>query len=143
MTLAIAVLLRVKSPNWIRRRLRRTSAGNAARPAIEFYAETLDQLARVGITRIASQTPAELADHATEKLAHPLIPSIAKPMRVLTSTFYRLRFGNSENHKPDLEMSGPIEHARQRNPEVTDALAELTRSVDLLVVNSNRAERTN
>ncbi len=47
MTLAIAVLLRVKTPNWIKRRLRRTSAGKAARPSIEFYAETLDQLARL------------------------------------------------------------------------------------------------
>jgi transglutaminase-like putative cysteine protease len=143
MTLAIAVLLRVKTPNWIRRRLHRTAGGKPARPSIAFYAETLDQLARLGITRQASQTPAELADHATQKLEHPLIPSIAKPMRILTSTFYRLRFGSSGKDERDLEMRGLIEHARQQNPEVSEALAELTRSVDLMMVNSNGAERTN
>lgn len=143
MTLVISVLLRVKSPNWIKRRLRRTATGKAARPAIEFYAETLDQLARLGITRRASQTPAELADHATQKLEHPLIPSIAKPMRILTSTFYRLRFGGSDKHELSVEMYSPIDHARQRNPEVAQALADLTRSVDLMMVNSKGAERIN
>lgn len=142
-TLMVAVLLRVKSPNWIKRRLRRTSARQAARPAIDFYAETLDQLARVGITRAPSQTPAELAAHATTRLEHPLIPSIAQPLQILTSTFYRLRFGSSDNGQPDLVMGSPIEHARQRNAEVTAALEELTRSVDLMMVDSNGAGQTN
>jgi hypothetical protein len=78
---------------------------------------------------------------ATEKLQHPMIPSIAQPLKVLTASFYRLRFGQSDNQQPDLEMSDPIEHARQRNVEVKAALEELTHSVDLMMVNAKGSER--
>lgn len=142
MTLVIVVLLRVRTPQWIRKKLIRTSKQSVARPEIGFYAETLDQLSRVGITRASWQTPAELADHATEKLEHPMIPSISKPIDILTTHFYRMRFGGDENGSTDLEMHGPIEHARQRNREVTDALAELTKSIDLITVDSRGLEQT-
>jgi hypothetical protein len=142
MTLTVAALLRLRTPAWIRRRLRRNLSGRVAKPTISFYAETLDQLARVGVDRKASQTPSELAAYASEKLAHPMIPPVATPLHVLTTMFYRLRFGHMDDPQAGLETTAPFEHARQRNPEVAQALAELTQSVDLLMVNSSHTERT-
>ncbi len=142
MTLVFVMLLRFRAPAWIRRQIRRHSADAVARPQIPFYAETLDQLARTGIQRKQAQTPAELATHASEKLEHPMIPSIAAPLSVLTSAFYRLRFGKAASGRSRLEMNSPVEHARQRSSEVDLALAELTHSVDLMMVNSNGKDRT-
>jgi hypothetical protein len=103
---------------------------------IPFYAETLDQLARIDIRRESSQTPDELRQFATEKLQHPLIPSIADPLGYLTSVFYRLRFGSGDNEGLDLEMSAPIEHARQRSVEVDEALSALKKSIDLMTTDA-------
>jgi transglutaminase-like putative cysteine protease len=141
MTLVVAVLLRLKIPARIRGRMRRNKAGRIPKPNIQFYAETLDQLARVGIARQASQTPTELETVASDKLAHPMVPSITAPLQLLTSTYYQLRFGSRQTADAALENRGPIEHARQRSSEVVLALEELTQSVDLLMVNSNDTDR--
>ena len=161
MTLAAAVLLRVRTPAWIKRRITGKSASKVALPTLPFYAETLSQLARVGINRQSWQTPAELAMVAKEKLQHPMIPSISKPLEVLTSAFYRLRFGVSHNGQQELENSDSVEHARKPSAErnaasvkqanavgvnvdqatIDRALDELKQSVDLMMVNTSRAER--
>lgn len=142
MTLFVAVLLRLRIPAHIRGRMRRRKSRRVARPNIQFYAETLDQLSRAGIDRQPAQTPVELESVANEKLAHPMVPSIDGPLQLLTSTYYRLRFGSDQGRRAGLENRGPIEHARQRSPEVVLALEELTQRVDLLMVNSNETDRT-
>jgi hypothetical protein len=141
MTLAMAVLLRFRAPSWIRRRMRGGTDSELARPSVEFYAETLDQLARVGINRQSSQTPAELVAVASEQLEHPMIPPLAGPLAFLTSSYYRIRFGASVEENSDLETQDLIEHARGQSSEVDQALTELTRSVDLMLVNTQMSER--
>ncbi|MFK8111007.1 MAG: DUF3488 and DUF4129 domain-containing transglutaminase family protein [Rubripirellula sp.] len=141
LALLALVLMKVRTPEWLRKRIQRGRGDPVAQPKIAFYQETLQQLARVGIHREASQTPVELADDASLQLDHPMIPSVRTPLETLTNTFYRLRFGSVEN-RGDLEMGGPIEHARQRSREVDDALLELKHSVDLMTVNSNKVDST-
>jgi transglutaminase-like putative cysteine protease len=140
LSLLALTLFRVRVPAWIRGRIGRGRSQRAARPTIDFYAETLDQLARVGVRREISQTPAELATAAAEKLQGPLIPPIAAPLGLLTSAYYSLRFGaESSDQGADLETGRPIEHARVRSDEVQRALGELTHSVDMMM--SQRATR--
>lgn len=140
LTLLAVLLLRVRTPRWLRERFGGDESKRVAKPTITFYAETLDQLGRVGIARKASQTPQELAQSATTKLEHPLVPSVQAPLDLLTARFYQLRFGQTD--RGDLEMQGPIEHARQRSPEIDSALNELKRSVDLLTINSKSVDQT-
>jgi transglutaminase-like putative cysteine protease len=143
LTLFVAVLLRFRPPAWIKRHTDRSRAQRVAQPSIAFYAETLDQLARIHLYREACQTPAEFADAASKRLEHPMIPAASKPLDLLTSAFYRLRFGDdaSSGDQADLEMTPPIEHDRHRSAEVDKALDELTKSVDLMVANTNQSER--
>ena len=132
----VALLLRMRAPAWLKHQIRGRGQKGIERPLIPFYAETLDQLARIDIRRESSQTPDELRQFATEKLQHPLIPSIADPLGYLTSVFYRLRFGSGDNEGLDLEMSAPIEHARQRSVEVDEALSALKKSIDLMTTDA-------
>lgn len=133
LTLFVFVLFRLKTPVWIRRKLRRKMAEKAAVPTVPFYAKTLHLLARVGVERRATQTPAELACDAEQTLNHPMIPSIGGPLGILTSAYYRTRFGKSERadkNSPDAS-----------DTDVAQALAELTQSVDLIETSSNGERR--
>ena len=136
LAIVVALLIRLRAPSWLKRKIRGEGEERVDRPLIPFYAETLDQLARIDIHRKASQTPEELTRLATDKLQHPLIPSVADPLGYLTSVFYRLRFGSGDNGGLDLEMSSPIEHARQRSAEVDEALSAVKKSIDLMTTDT-------
>lgn len=130
LAVAILVLFKIKTPVWIRRRLRRKMSREVARPSVAFYAETLEQLERVGVNRDSTQTPVELAQNAEESLSHPLIPSVSEPLRQLTTSYYRVRFGDDDEQKTS---DGPV---------VENALAQLTKSVDLMVSSSTAEARS-
>ncbi len=142
MSVLVVVVIRMRPPAWLRRQLERHSIAAAARPQIEFYAQTLDQLARVGITRQAAQTPDELRKEADVALPATDQLSIAQPLARLTSIFYRARFGTPDSVDPlrfeevHGEMAG-----RGETAEIDSALSELTRNVDLAVASGNPAKR--
>jgi hypothetical protein len=127
MTLVFVVLLRLRAPTWIRKRIGHRMGMDVERPEVEFYAQTLDQLARVGVNRRAEQTPVELAEHAQQRLTHPRMPSISGPLGVLTSAFYKVRFGGADH------VNGSERTSRKpEDRDVDAALAQLTRSVDMI-----------
>ena len=101
-----------------------------ARPNVSFYAQALDQLERVGVSREVSQTPKELAKDAEKSLSHPLIPPVTEPLQKLTSTYYAVRFGDADEQRTAGE------------PAVETALAQLTQSVDLMVSSSKSESRS-
>ena len=100
LTLTFVVLLRLRVPTWIKTRMQRKMASNVERPEIEFYAQTLDQLERVGVSRRAEQTPVELAHQAELTLGNRRVPSVARPLALLTTAFYKIRYG-SDRHAND------------------------------------------
>ena len=89
------MVLRIRLPAWIRRRFPTKIAAETSLPSIDFYVEALELLGRVGVTRRQEQTPRELAESAVTHLdrLHPGMPSIAKPLAVITDAFYRRRYG--------------------------------------------------
>ncbi len=88
------VLYRVGLPQ--RTGHRRGSMGlseQAAKPSIEFFAEAIALLERIGIRRPANQTPLQWANLAATALAEPSLVDAGEPLDVLTDAFYRQRFG--------------------------------------------------
>lgn len=159
MAVFAVLLFRIPLPRWLPGRGRDSSSTLVAQPRVPFYAETLAQLVRVGIIRAAAQTPTELADDATSKLDHPLVPSVAGPLDVLTKAYYQRRFGGVDRDLParlvdvpgqtNLSDHGLVENERLRSQtdleddpsdDVRVALTELTRSVDLLTIGQSAAE---
>ncbi len=144
LTLVVMVLLRFRPPAWIRRRLSQKAAQAIAVPSVPFYLEVLRQLERLGLVRSASQTPEELKQVAMERYCDPALHPLKESLQFLTSTFYQHRFGRSV----DLEKPLSIEHAHRlgadpRQVQVDQALAELTQSVDsVLIQQSNREHAT-
>ncbi|TWU51335.1 transglutaminase TgpA family protein [Rubripirellula reticaptiva] len=139
LTLLTALLLRIQTPKWMHRQRNSNSVKEIAVPKIPFYAQTLEQLSRVGVHRTAAQTPSELAVDAILRLQYPEAPSIKEPLDILTNSFYRTRFGSE---MPDLELVGEVERDFGQDPQaVQDALAELTQNVNLLTNIQTAAER--
>ncbi|MGB7326802.1 MAG: transglutaminaseTgpA domain-containing protein [Rubripirellula sp.] len=143
LTLLTAMLLRIQTPKWLRRQRDVRSEEAVAIPTIPFYAQTLDQLSRVGVHRSAAQTPSELAIDATSRLQYPQAPSIKESLEILTKAFYRTRFGGDLS---DLEPLAKLEHDLSPDPgkepqAVHDALAELTQNVNLLTSIQTAAEQ--
>ncbi|TWU46315.1 Protein-glutamine gamma-glutamyltransferase [Rubripirellula tenax] len=138
LTLLAVVLFRMPTPVWLRGERSEQTSDDVAEPKIAFYSQTLSQLSRTGIRRVASQTPSELASDATTRLQHPQVPSIGGPLAVLTEAFYRHRFGQI----PDLEIATKSGHDQSdAGQDVQDALHQLTQSVDLMIIGQNAAER--
>lgn len=144
--LALALLLRIRPPRWIRRRRERGLSTEVARPTIDFYAETLRQLERVGLRRQVGQTPQELLGLAEQFFCSRGEDAIAPSLQRLTFGFYQQRFGSppSQEH---LEKGHSIAHASAgsvgpNQPQLDHALVELTRGVDSILkraINSERA----
>ncbi len=131
-TVVMIILSKTRFPGWVRRKVRRRRSQEVLKPTIGFYLATLNQLARLGITRGASQTPAELAVTAGNSFRHHSGPPISDPLDVLTSAFYEMRFGTAaENAAVDLQDS---------DPEVAQALEQLTERVDRMVSRSSNQE---
>ncbi len=126
--MVVFALMKMRTPGWIKKRLKAKMSGETERPDVSYYAAALDQLARVGISRRSAQTPAELAVDATEKLSHPMIPSIEMPLDLLTRAFYNERFG-SKSATEGLQGPGDIEQA----------LGDLTKSIDLTLAGSEQS----
>ena len=87
-------LLGMRLPRWIGRHINRQSRLLAEQPKIPFYAETLQQMARLGITRTASQTPKEFSDHARVRLQAWGDGQIVQSLQVLTREFCQQRYGD-------------------------------------------------
>ncbi|TWU17325.1 Protein-glutamine gamma-glutamyltransferase [Novipirellula galeiformis] len=90
----------VRGVSAIRWRARLPRPPQPSRPSLAFYAEALDCLLQCGIRRQPAQTPYEFADVADAELnrfADQTAPNASSdassPIRLLTDTFYRLRFG--------------------------------------------------
>ncbi|QEG01018.1 Protein-glutamine gamma-glutamyltransferase [Stieleria maiorica] len=102
---AIALWMRLTRLS-LRRRERSPADVPVGQPQLHFYAETLNQLRRVGITRRADETPSELLQRVGQRFP---------PLRLLTDAFERCRYGQSEI-------------GRERH--LQDALSELTADVE-------------
>ena len=130
--LVIAALFRMRMPPWIRRRDAAGGHRQAARPSLPFYAETLDQVARLGVVRRAGQTPGELMRVASAEFAGRHQAPLSGPLARLTAAFYRLRFGGGEDNE-----SVP---GTQRN--IRRDLDELRAGVDAWVERGGGRDRT-
>ncbi len=143
--LALGLLVRVRPPAWIRRRLRKADAVGVAEPSLAFYAEALRQLERTGLVRKASQTPGELAEAAEVRFRDLKSDSACESFHFLTSAFYRHRYGPASG-SDDLETISSIGDAHRLSvashpSRVVEALADLTREIDSIVNQQNEAEQ--
>jgi hypothetical protein len=133
----VVLLLRYRPPAWWHRTRRSTRSIGTAEPAIAFYAQTLRQLHRLGLSRESSQTPVEFSRIAEDRLlaADPQPP--VQALHFLTQAFYQVRYGSGAPSN-GLEPTGDVEHAHspysdQNLSRVERALAELTRGIDSIV----------
>lgn len=116
--LAGCVIVRLRFPSWIRipswisRKRPKPLTPSPQTPVTMFYAETLQQLQRVGIKRRSDETPRELA-----RRAGAAFPSL----HVLTIGFEDIRYGGSESSNTD---------------HLQAALEELRRSIDIHLTSS-------
>ncbi|WP_372894917.1 DUF3488 and transglutaminase-like domain-containing protein [Stieleria sp.] len=92
----LAMLLRLRWPQF-RRRGKARGAAHALQPRLPFYAETLKQLGRAGVTRRADETPSELLQRVGQRYPD---------LQFLTDAFERCRYGQTE-----LGNRESIEHA--------------------------------
>ncbi|MEM8670235.1 MAG: DUF3488 and transglutaminase-like domain-containing protein [Planctomycetota bacterium] len=129
---AVVIILRIRPPAWLRHRFRRQRTRVAARPQVEFYAQTLDQLARVGILRAPAQTPDELRQHADQTLEPENEQPLNQPLARLTSFFYRARFGHDDSF--DALSNGDSSTTN----DVEAALTDLTQRVDRVIAQGNK-----
>ncbi|TWT51372.1 Protein-glutamine gamma-glutamyltransferase [Rubripirellula amarantea] len=152
------ILIRLRPPNWLRRRSNDRTGQEAPLPQIAFYQQTLQQLKRVGVTRKTNQTPRELRLQATDQLQHPMVPSVDSPLQVLTDAFYRIRFGSepidanpASSARTDLDNLSRVDDASATNAQsrtndrdaelessVALALKDLSRSIDLLAISDQQ-----
>lgn len=143
-TMVLVVLLRIRQPAWIRKRLRNRSSRNIARPSIDFYAELLNQLERLHVVRKANQTPAELAVVAGDRFRDLDANADARPLELLTTAFYQQRFGgSSETTEPGKVSSIGGAFSLRNDGEqrrVERALADLKNTVDSLVIHQKGTE---
>ncbi len=129
LSISVFALMKIRAPGWIKRKIQGKMSPRSARSSVSFYAATLEQLARVGIRRGIAQTPAELAGQASQELSHPTCPPVSGPLGILTSAFYQTRFGGD----PPAGTADP-------GSEVQQALADLTRMVDLMTTPTTTKE---
>lgn len=99
----LIVIFKVPIFGWFRTRWVGAKTSLVPRPSLAFYAETLEILERVDVSRKTGQTPAELADSVTQ-------PRLREPVHHLTQWFYRLRYGPekvtvSEGTNAEIESS--------------------------------------
>ena len=143
-------LFRVPLPKWIRHRIQKKKNRNSTRPTVDFYARALDQLARLGIKRSASQTPAELVG---DLRSNPTIATmtdeteqIRGPLEFLTNQFYLARFGGRpiwlHGLNTELDPAAKIVDAPASRESIDAALNNLTELVDELISKSSRQEPT-
>ena len=156
LTLAAVILFRVPLPKWIKRRIENKRERKIMRPSIDFYARTLDQLVRLGITRKASQTPAELlvefktriGDSTDEKQLGTIdakqLGTIDEKLHFLTAQFYVNRFRGAQIPRPPagshLDSGGWIVDAPESRDSIDQALRDLTQNIDELVLEPSRTK---
>ncbi|MEO1529119.1 MAG: transglutaminaseTgpA domain-containing protein [Planctomycetota bacterium] len=87
LVVTILIVLRLL-PRLMQQRVQQSLESVPAVPALKFYADALDQLARLGIERRFDETPSEF-----ESRLAPDFPSLS----VLTDRFLRIRFGSDED----------------------------------------------
>ena len=85
-------VLRFLANRWKHSRRRKKRARKADRPSLEFYAAALESLDRIGVRRLASETPLELEHRIESTLAPHEKSRLAGPIRKLTSVFYQIRY---------------------------------------------------
>jgi len=148
LTLFAVILFRVPVPKWIKRRIEKKRERKIMRPSIDFYARTLDQLVRLGITRKASQTPAELLvefhTRPTSPSTQEQMAAIDEKLRFLTSQFYVNRFRGAQFPRPPagshLDSAAWIVDAPASQDSIDQALRDLTQNIDELVLESTRSK---
>lgn len=124
---ALALMVALMSCGWIWVRRVGLRAGThrheaTPRPSVDFYAQTLDQLARMGLRRDPAQTPAEFAAWTVRQLRPADATAIEPPLVRLTDAFYRQRFGGSAGGNDDTSLA-----------RVPADLSDLTIAVDQLL----------
>jgi len=148
--LMMIVLFRVPLPKWLRRRIQKQKRRDITRPSVDFYAAALDQLARLGIKRSASQTPAELVGdiHANppEDATSEETEKITGLLGYLTQQFYETRFSEHPDLRrslqTNLDSSAKIVDAPPNGDSIDVALKHLTQHIDELNSKSPRQEPT-
>jgi protein-glutamine gamma-glutamyltransferase len=93
-----------------------TGPSAAPLPRLEFYLETVNELGRLGLHRSTHQTPQEFTRQTTENWSFTRAPGVDGPLAVLTSTYYRLRFGKQAASDPAVttpEIQRAVDSVRQ------------------------------
>ncbi len=114
-------LLKLRLPNWLRRKTRNEQVSIAASPRISFYSDALDQLARLGIRRAAMQSPSEFSRFVAKRLNSSGAARIMRPLTVLTDEFCRQRYGRVEHSGVDVDAA-----LAQLSAEIDSALSPST-----------------
>lgn len=124
-TLLVMALFRIRIYRWIRRRVTGEREPEAAVPSLSFYAETLSEVARLGMVRRRGETPEEFTRDASEKVVRRHHVSLADPLKRLTSAYYRIRFDvASRRNDGDAELSesdrGALDELKRRVHEISE-----------------------
>jgi hypothetical protein len=130
--IAMFILSRIPVQRWRRHQRILDLDPDCQEPRYEFYQETLDQLARLGIERIPSQTPAELSVAAQGSTEHPERFSLVDPLDALTAIYNHVRYGGEENtHDPVLARNQqPWPLPERYKSQAENALERLRQQID-------------
>ena len=123
------VLLRVPFLRWIPRRFEGKQLKDADKPSIAFYADTLQELSRIGLIRRAEQTPAEFSHETAKRCSQHAVDGVSEPLSVLTSAFYDQRYGNDSTPTGDVraafvELKKRIDHLVANKPLRNDLMTD-------------------
>lgn len=123
-TIGLLLMLRLRFPGWFHWRRRSVSKANeTARAQLPFYAETVQQLARLGLQREGTMTPQELVRRTDQQIGSEK-ENLLPPLQFLTDLYYAIRFGKQN---PSAAQSDTVR----------DSLHQIERSIDNLTNQSN------
>ena len=148
LTLMAVILFRIPLPRWLTRRMQNKRERKIMRPSIDFYARTLDQLLRIGISRDSYQTPAEvLAEFDArpfEMATRKQTSKINETLTFLTEQFYVKRFRTGQfgtgTPRTHLDSTKKMQDASASQDSIDQALRDLSKNIDELIQESSRSK---
>lgn len=116
---ALLTLLRLPIRRWFKRQITRKTTVDADKPTLPFYADALQELARMGFKRKHHQTPREFVAEVGDAIRghagnQPACSELANTIESLTNVFYETRYGS----KPASDVGDAMQALRRQVAEV-------------------------
>lgn len=117
-------------------------------PSLQFYAEAVVMVSRLGITPVMGQTPKEFSEIAILRFREAGSESAATSLRLLTDLFYHSRYGDrikdsgiakvsqivdASRSKKDPSLTRPSEKGSSLENQAKRALANLAKGVEMIL----------